>query len=187
MKYDSQIQKESLDGFIAGDRVCFERIYDCYRDRVYAYTFKITKSHELSEEVVQDVFIKIWNNRTKINPEFSFSSFIFRVAHNHTVNILKRLRYDKIAKENISKSVDSSVDDTDSKLILNEYLGIMKKAIDELPPKRKNIFNLSRVEGISHDKIADKMGISKNTVKSQLVKATKAIKLYFLHHADLAL
>lgn len=187
MKHDIQIQKENLEGFIAGDRQCFKRIYNCYRDRVYAYTLKITKSHELSEEVVQDVFIKIWNNRSKINPEYSFSSFIFRVAHNHTINVLKRLRYDKIAKENISNSADTSVDDTDSKLILNEYLGIMKQAIDELPPKRKSIFNLSRIDGISHDKIADKMGISKNTVKSQLVKATKAIKIYFLNHADMAL
>ena len=187
MKHDIQIQKENLEGFIAGDRLCFKRIYNCYRDRVYAYTIKITKSHELSEEIVQDVFIKLWNSRNKINPEFSFSSFIFRVAHNHTVNVLKRLRCDKIARENISKSANSAVDDTDSKLILQEYFGIMKQAIDELPPKRKNIFNLSRVEGISHDKIADKMGISKNTVKSQLVKATKAIKLYFLHHADMAL
>ena len=187
MKHDIQIQKENLEGFMAGDRLCFKRIYVCYRDRVYAYTIKITKSHELSEEIVQDVFIKLWNNRNKINPEFSFSSFIFRVAHNHTINVLKRLRYDKIAREIISKSADSTVDDTDSKLILQEYFGIMKQAIDELPPKRKNIFNLSRIEGISHDKIADKMGISKNTVKSQLVKATKAIKLYFLHHADMAL
>lgn len=187
MNHDILIQKENLDGFIAGDRLCFKKIYDCYRDRVYIYTSKITKSHELSEEIVQDVFIKIWNNRSKINPDYSFSSFIFRVAHNHTINVLKRIRYDKLAKENISRSMDLSIDDTDSKLILNEYLGIMKRAIDELPPKRKNIFNLSRVEGISHDNIADKMGISKNTVKSQLVKATKAIKLYFLHHADMAL
>ena len=187
MNNDIQFQNNYLSGFIEGDMICFKKVYDCYRDRIYAYAFKITRSHELSEEVVQDVFIKIWNKRNKINPEYSFSSFIFRVAHNHTINLLKRIGYDKIAKERISQSSDNSVDDTDHKLILNEYLGIMNKAIDELPPKRKDIFNLSRVQGVSHDEIAEKLGISKNTVKSQLVKATKTIKLYFLVHADMAI
>ena len=120
-----------------------------------------------TEEVVQDVFVKIWSKRKSIDPQYCFSSFIFRVAHNHTINILKRNTYEKVAKERISKTSASSVSDTEDKVIYKEYMGIMTKAIEQLPPKRKNIFNLSRTKGISHDEIAAEMGISKNTVKSQ--------------------
>jgi len=186
MNKQIQISDEQLSRLISGDQHCFEKVYCCYKDRIYYYALKLTKSEELAEEVVQDVFIKIWTNREKIDTQYSFSSFVFRVAHNHAINILKRIAYEKVAKERISKTAISSVNDTEDNVIYKEYMEIMADAIEQLPPKRKSIFNLSRTRGISHDDIAYGMGISKNTVKSQLVKATKSIRTYFTLHSGIA-
>ena len=186
MSSQAQISDSDLEGLISGDKHCFERVYSCYKDGIYYYVLKLSKSEDIAEEVVQDVFIKIWSNREKINPEYSFVSFIFRVAHNHTVNILKRTAYEKVAKERLSKTSILSVNDTEDKVIYKEYMGIMAEAIDQLPPKRKSIFDLSRRKGISHDDIAITMGISKNTVKSHLVKATKFVRNYFTLYSGVA-
>ncbi len=187
MTKQTQVSDAELAGLISGEMHCFEKVYEMYKDRIFYYALKLTKSEELAEEVVQDVFIKIWTNRKKIDPQYSFSSFVFRIAHNHAINILKRISYEKVAKERISKTATVSVSDTEDYVIFKEYMGIVADAIEQLPPKRKSIFNLSRTKGISHDDIACEMGISKNTVKSQLVKATKSIKTYFTLHSGVAL
>jgi RNA polymerase sigma-70 factor (ECF subfamily) len=187
MSQNITVPNEIIVGLIEGDRDCLRRVYECYQERIYLYVLRLTKSREIAEEVVQDVFIKVWTKRHKIDTQYCFSSFLFRVAHNHTINVLKRSSYEKIAKDKISKTSSFSVDDTEDNLIYKEYLNLLRKAIDQLPPRRKVIFNLSRQQGVSHDEIALEMGISKNTVKSQLVKATKYIKSYLLKYGEVAL
>ncbi len=180
-------QANDVTGLISGCRNSFERIYLCYRDRVFFYVLKLTKSEDMAQEIVQDVFLKVWINREKVDPSYNFSSFIFKVAHNHSINILKRATYEKIAKERISKISANQITNTEDNVVFNEYMAIMDRAVGELPPRRKSIFEMSRNKGISHDEIAGIMGISKNTVKSQLVKATKFIKNYFALNAGMSL
>lgn len=183
MNKSIQIATEDLQAFINGDRKAFGDIYSCYKDRVYFYALRLTKSEELAEEVLQDVFVRVWQHREKIDVKYSFSSFLFRVAHNHTINILKRLSYEQTARERLAPHYRDGHNLTEDTVIHDEYMSILATAINLLPPKRKNIFDLSRAKGISHDEIALKMGISKNTVKSQLVKATKFIRNYFIEEA----
>ncbi|MEQ8712076.1 MAG: RNA polymerase sigma-70 factor [Cyclobacteriaceae bacterium] len=187
MKTSTQISKEDLDAFIEGSREAFEVVYNCYKQRVYFYALKLTKAEELAEEVTQDVFIRVWSNREKIDTQYSFSSFLFRVTHNHTLNVLKRLNYEQQAKERLAPKYRQGANVTEDTVVHDEYMSILSTAINLLPPKRKSIFDLSRTKGVSHDEIALKMGISKNTVKSQLVKATKFIKTYFIQEAGVAI
>ena len=187
MNQFEQVSNTVLTGFISGDMACFEEVYLCYKDRTYYYALKLTRSELLAEEVVQDVFVKIWSNREKIDLKYSFASFVFRVTHNHIINVLKRISYEKTVKDRFLKSSEICVSDTEDKVIYKEYMEILSKAIDQLPPRRKDVFNMSRNKGIGHDEIALEMGISKNTVKSQLVKATKSIRKYFSMHGELAI
>ncbi len=182
-----QHSKQDVIGMISGCTRSYSKLYQCYRDRVYLYVLKLTKSEDLASEIVQDVFVKIWISREKVDPSFNFSSFLFRVAHNHSINILKRNTYEKIAIDRLSKSSNRLAINTEDKVVYNEYMDILDEAIGELPPRRKSIFEMSRQKGISHDEISAIMGISKNTVKSQLVKATKSIQHYFLTKANIAL
>lgn len=187
MNDNQQPLLKEIYSFIEGDKGSFREIYLCYKDRIYYYALKITKSKELAEEVVQDVFVKLWANRAKIDTQYNFSSFVFKIAHNHAINILKRISYERTAHHRISRTYSTSTTNTEDTVVYNEYLLLMNNAVQLLPPKRKNIFNLSRTQGVSHDEIALMMGISKNTVKSQLVKATKFIRNYFATEAGMTL
>ncbi len=187
MKQPKNIPPECLDSFVKGCREAFERIYLDYKDRVYFYALKLTKSEDLAQEITQDVFVRIWTNREKIDTQYSFSSFVFRVTHNHTLNVLKRQNYEVTAKERMAPRYRTGINLTEDTVVHGEYMDILSKAVSLLPPKRKSIFNLSRTKGVSHDEIAIRMGISKNTVKSQLVKATKSIRAYFDREAGMAI
>jgi len=178
--------KEDVLGLIKGNKKCFLNIYNRYKDKVYYYTLKITRSDSIAEEIVQDVFVKIWTKRDQINPSYPFPSYLFRITHNHTINILKRNTFEEKVKRNILSKANTSSCETEDTVIYNEYLRILSDAIKQLPPKRKDIFDLSRMQGISHDEIASQMGISKNTVKSQIVKANKSIRKYIQIRTDLS-
>ncbi len=187
MRIQPFVKTIDITGLKSGNRLSFENVYLQYKDRVFFYALKITRSEELAEEIVQDVFVKIWTNRDKIDPKYNFSSFVFKVTHNHAINVLKRVAYERVAREKISKTSKNRITDTEDSVVFNDYMVIMNKAVKALPPKRKSIFDMSRNKGISHDEIAEMMGISKNTVKSQLVKATKFIKNYFAVNAGMTI
>ena len=173
-------------GLIKGDKDCFLNIYRKFKDKVFYYTLKITRSDSIAEEIVQEVFVKLWTKREQINPDFPFSSYLFRITHNHTINILKRNTFEEKVKKNLYAKSRTSHSTTEDQVIYNDYLKILNDAIDQLPPKRKDIFDLSRLQGVSHDDIATQMGISKNTVKSQIVKANKTIKEYIQVNAGIS-
>ena len=135
--------KEDIVGLIQGNKKCFLKIYNLYKDKVYYYTLKITRSDSIAEEIVQDVFVKIWTKRKQINPKFPFSSFLFRVTHNHTINILKRKTFEEKVRKNVISKFPTSNCDTEDRVIYNDYMRILNDAINQLPPKRKDIFDKS--------------------------------------------
>ncbi len=181
------LQKELVKKLQAGDESAFKSIYDQYVNKLYYFTLKFVKSPELAEELVQAAFVKVWESRAQINLELSFESYLFRITKNHTLNFLKRAAYERQFRDNLKTSYTFSSKCTEEQVNLNESLTIINKAIDLLPPKRQMIYRLSRIDGIDHDSIAAKLGISKNTVKVQIVKATKFVKDYYSQATDVAL
>jgi len=168
----------TVKGLIRGDRECFSTIYDLFKNKIYFYALRITKSEHFAEEIVQEVFIKVWIHRDRINPELSFSSFVFKIAHNHSINVLKKHAYEIKASRSIEFKNSTPPTETEDQFVYQEYMTIVAEAVNSLPPRRKSIFNLSRNVGLGHDQIAEELGISKNTVKSQMVKASKFVKEY---------
>ena len=153
-----------------GDMKAFDIIYEKYSRRLYGFVFRYVKQDADTEEIVQDVFIKIWKSRTKIDVYSSFESFLFTIAHNAMVNLLKkRVTEQKYVKHVKSlQIVNESYELTDEihyKELEQKFLGLL----DELSPRQKEIFQLSREEGLSNKEIADKLGISIQTVKNHLV------------------
>lgn len=181
------LQKELVKKLKTGDESAFKAIYDQYVNKLYYFTLKLVKSSELAEEIVQAAFVKIWESRAQINPELSFEAYLFRISKNHTFNVLKRAAYERQYRDNLKTNSSFSSKCTEEQVNLNESLSIINKAIKLLPPKRQMIYKLSRIEGVDHDSIAAKLGISKNTVKVQIVKATKFVKNYYSQATDVAL
>ena len=169
------------------DEAAFSELYIRYKDKLFYFCSYLLKSNEEANDIVQDIFIRIWESRSFINPQLSFSSFLYTMARNRIMNYFRDMDIDIKVKEILTTQKITVEETTESQLIYTEYQEILQAAIDLLPAQRKKIFNMSRVENISHKEIAMKLGISVNTVQEHISEALKFIKLYFNKHADLTM
>lgn len=160
-----------------GDLRAFDAIYKKYLRRLFGFVFRYVKQETDTEEIVQEVFIKIWQNREKINAYSSFESFLFTIAHNATVNLLKK----RATEQKYIEHVKSLQRPDEAFELMDEihYIELQQKfqgLLNELSPRQKEIFQLSREEGLSHKEIADKLEISVNTVKNHLITTLSFLK-----------
>ena len=160
-----------------GEMKAFDIIFKKYSKRLYGFVFRYIKQEVDTEEIVQEVFIKIWRSREKIDAYSSFESFLFTIAHNATVNLLKKRATEQKYVEYIKslQSIDETYELTDE-IHYNELKQKFQGLLDELTPRQKEIFQLSRDEGLSNKEIANKLDISVQTVKNQLVTTLSFLK-----------
>ncbi len=168
-----------------GDEQAFKQLFLAYKDKLYSFSLRYTRSAVLAEELVQEAFMKIWQNREKLDEGQCFGAYLFRIARNQLLNHLKRTACEASCKKNIALSADRSSNPTDHFIISQEYEKIARQAVQHLPPQRQEIFKMSRLEGLSHEEIAQTLNISPHTVKGQMHKALRSIRHYFEAHADL--
>ncbi|MDI1256564.1 MAG: RNA polymerase sigma-70 factor [Flavobacterium sp.] len=162
----------------------FRRLFDIYYQDIYGYSVSLLKSKELAEENVQDVFLKVWLYRENLDTEKSFKSFLFTIARNQAFNILNKAANDVVLKEAIFYSAEKSHEEGDYSIRESDCKKIKKYAIKQLPPKRKQIFKMSRKQGKTYEEISLELGISINTVKSQMSKALESLRLYLNVHDE---
>jgi RNA polymerase sigma-70 factor (family 1) len=177
-------ETELLEGLKKGSEIAFKQIYALYHHKIYRLALKFVKSEELAKEIVQDIFIKIWEHRHTINKDLSFSAYLFRIAHNHIFNLLKRASKEVSIKKQIMAAAEISSNQTEDEVIAAEYESLAIHAIEQLPPQRKLIFQLCRMEGKSYEEVSFALGISKSTVRDHMVKAIRFIKEYLHAHTE---
>jgi len=153
-----------------GDMRAFDAIYERYCKRMYGFVIRYIKQEEDAEEIVQEVFLKIWESRKKIDTYSSFDSFIFTIAYNTTISLLRKRVNEKKYLEHLQlrqqiTNADEIIDEIHFKQIKEQF----KSSLNKLTPRQKEIFLLSREEGFTHEEIAKKLSISPNTVKNHLV------------------
>ncbi len=170
----------NLDKIIAGlakdNEASLEELFNYYYPRLYNFSKSFLKVEDGIDDILQDVFVKIWQNRKKINSTVTFNSFIFTITRNLLLNELRNRLYDENMKEKVMKL---SVAQEYSSMEQIEYKDLKErvdKIIDELPERRKEIFLLSRSEGLSHKEIAEKLGIQTKTVEYHITLAIKYLK-----------
>lgn len=168
-----------------GDLKAFEKLYLKLHGRVFQYCLGFTKSREVSEEILQEVFVKVWTKREQLDPERSVQALVYKMTRDLALNYLKKAARDEALQAEIISHFVQASHVTESQVIYNDYWEIAKKAVAQLPPQCRRIYRLRCEQGLSYELIGDQLGISKNTVKVQLVKATKVIKAYLFTHADL--
>lgn len=157
-----------------GNEIAFRQLYNLWQSHLSAYIFSITKSSELTAEIVQDVFLKIWQNRENLSNIDHFKAYLFTVSHNYALNELRNLirkvlmfqKWEKHFLEELDENID---DATTGDLIL------VDEAIDKLSERQKEIYLLHRHEKLTYQQIAERLGISKETVKTHLELAIKSI------------
>lgn len=160
-----------------GDKVAFYQIYERYSKKVYGFVLRYIKHDTDAEEIVQEVFVKIWEARNRIDAYSSFDSFLFTVAYNITVNLLRKKLTEKKYFEylkTIQEPDDTS--EVENEIRFNELNEKVNQLLDQLTPRQKEIFLLSREEGLSHDEIAKKLDVSINTVKKHVSNTLAFLK-----------
>jgi len=168
-----------------GDRMAYSTLYQRYISGLYDYIFRFTKqSKELTEEIVQEVFLSIWEKKENLVAVQNFDSYLYRIAKNKLLNLLKHQAYKQQLHIMFGNTIDAVDNKTENALAYTEYLKTAKRAINQLPEKRRMIFLLSTQHGLSLDEIAEQMQLSKSMVKKHLYTAKEYIKQYLQDNAE---
>lgn len=172
-----------------GDRTAFKQLFNRYQEKLIFYTIAIVKSEAVAKDIVQETFIKLWTTRHNLDQDKSLSGFLHTIARNMALNHLKRAGYEQKLKERIWERIQEIQMrvKTEEVLFGRESSILIQEAIRQLPPRRKQIFKLSREKGLTHQDIAIQLDISPNTVKNQMVSALKEIRTYLQNHTGIAL
>lgn len=161
----------------AGNEKAFRELFHYYTSRLHPFIFSIVNSELLTEEIIQEVFLKLWVNRHEVAEKENPSAWLFTVASNHALTFLRKKSVERkyIEHAKLLMTQGLSANPVEDRLITREEQSIVEAAIRELTPQQQLVFTLSRKEGLSHKEIAEKLGISQNTVKNHLVTAIKLI------------
>lgn len=171
-----RLQKGESDAFLA--------MYNHYHAALFHYVLRFVKSPAIAEDVLQDVFLKIWQVKSRIDPELSFKAYLYRICRNSVFRLLKKMAVDENLRVEVMLQFTQSVADADLKVLWQQYEAILHTAINNLSPQRQKVFRLCREEGKTYEQVADELGISRNTVKEHMVLAMKLIREHFEQYGD---
>lgn len=158
-----------------GHENAFREIFDIYSGKVYAYALKLIRDERMAEEIVQDIFLKIWLARRKLRFIDHFSSYLYTITRNHTFNILKRQALEARAKADLEREMASMHSETEDPRQL-EYEHLLNQAINSLPPQQRLVYSMCHREGFRYEEVAEQLNISQVTVKTHMQRALRKIK-----------
>lgn len=159
-----------------GSYKAFERIYQLYAKRLFAYSMQFTKSQEESEEIVQDVFMRLWTNRTKIRQENTLRSLLFIMTKHYLINAFRTKINQPEFEEYVHYRNELSVDETSQHLEYEEFIAKFHAILKTLPETQQKVITLSKIEQLTNKEIAEKLSLSEQTVKNQLSLGLKFLK-----------
>jgi len=180
-------EKELLAQISAGDEKAFRALFASYYEQLYRYIFGFIKSKQVSEELVMDVFLKIWLGRDLIPQIEKFDAFLFRVAHNKSIDFLRSVARDPKFKDLLLENIQLANNvQSDSPVLMQEYETKLREAVSLLSPQRKKVYQLSREQDMTHDEIAAQLNLSKHTINNHIVEAQRFIRTYLSKNFDIA-
>ncbi|WP_298711417.1 RNA polymerase sigma factor [Chitinophaga sp.] len=178
---------EALCGMIRqGDAAAFNVLYDRYRHQLYGYVLRLCGSQDVALDAVQEVFLQVWLRSASLDPGRSIKSYLFRSVRNYLLDYLKKAVHQQAFRQHFMRAFEEGGASSEHVLYSKQLETIKNNAVSRLPAQRQRIYTMSKVEGLSNREIAESLGISINTVRDQLVKASRFVRMYLLRHADIA-
>ena len=159
----------------------FNTLYWEYHAAVYANALKLIKDPVIAEDIVQETFVTVWGKRHTIDPEQDFAGWLFVISYHKTIDQLKRKLKEVLAHKKISISIEDHSIHVNAD-VKEEQLAAIEKAMDQLSPQKRKVFELCKVQGRTYKKAAEELHISKYTVKEYLSEALVSIKKYIGEH-----
>ncbi|MEX6690405.1 RNA polymerase sigma-70 factor [Danxiaibacter flavus] len=174
LEYSDNALVQSL---INGNEQAFEQVFKAYFKNLHAYACNILKNDATSEEVVQNVFFKLWNSKSNINVQSSLSAYLYRAVHNECMNHIKHGNVRKVYQLHAAHTMQSAgnghADHSHARAELQQKL---QEALNDLPEQCRTVFQLSRFEELKYREIAKVLGISVKTVENQMGKALRILR-----------
>jgi RNA polymerase sigma-70 factor (ECF subfamily) len=165
-----------------GNEAAFEKVFKTYFRNLHAFAYTFMKDDIIAEEIVQNVFFRIWEKKEQLQIDDSLKAYLYRSVHNESLNHLKHLKIKNSFQLHYSANMESSNQDASNQMIATELENDIQKAISELPPQCRTIFQMSRFEQLKYQQIADQLNISIKTVENQMGKALKVLRLRLVEY-----
>jgi len=180
-------EKDLLLRVANGDQTAFTLLFEQYHHELGRYIFGITKSMELAEEIVQNIFLKIWMNRETLSGINSFRAYLFIISRNAAITAFRKKVRDHIRQREWESAMQEGGGMEDAWREKELYLTLIDQAIEALPPQRKKVYLMSRQEGLTYEEIGIRLGISKLTVRAHIQQSTTAITAFVKKRGGLPL
>lgn len=179
LEKNKQVDKEVLIRLKKGDYAAFEELYWIYNRRLYNFVLSVLFDKSLAEDITQTCFLQIWENRKNIDEEKGFTSYLHTIAKNlvyrETERMLLKNNFLAALQERQQKT-DNTTQETIDAHLLQEHINVL---IEKLPPSRKEIFIMNKLQGLSNKEIAEKLSISEKTVETQVYRSIQFLKKHF--------
>lgn len=160
----------------AGNKKAFEQLFVEWYDPLCRYAYGLLPDTDDAEDIVQKMFCKLWDQRSNLEIHTSVKSYLYRIVHNDCLNKIKQRKIRMEHHEYLAYTGQNTVNNTDTRVISGELNRQIETAIENLPPRCREVFRLSRYEYLSYAEIARKLNITHNTVETQIVKALKILR-----------
>ena len=167
-----------------GNEGAFKELYDFYRNKLYNVALKLTHSVPVAEEIVEDVFLKIWLRRNTLTGIQNFRAYLFTIARNDIYRVLKQIARNYQQIKLVGDSPLLVANETEDHIVSKEYGEILQRAIQRLPNQQKQVYTLMKEQGLKRDEVATMLDLSPETVKYHLAQALRNIRSFCLLHVD---
>lgn len=179
-------EKLLLSKISLGDEVSFRVLFNSHRKWIYSYALKIIKSDVLAEEILHDVFLKIWQHKN-LSEIDTIEFYLRTVTRNITLNMLRRINLEVMVNNQLSKSWEEAHNETEEMILLNDSVQVLNQAIEQLTPQQKMVYNLCKNKGLKYAQVAEQLAISPLTVKTHMQHTLRFLRNYLKKYNDLTL
>lgn len=177
------LESELLTKIADGDQIAFCTVFDHYRKYVYSFGRKLTRSEEMAEEIVQDVFLKVWFGRDRLKNIDSFGAYLNILVRNHSFNLLRQAAQQQKTTQQMRLSLSDQDNGTQQVLDYRETVRMLDEALELLPDQQRMVYTLCHRDGLKYEEAALQMNISAATVHYHMKLALSTIREHFMKNA----
>ncbi|WP_159018248.1 RNA polymerase sigma factor [Algibacter sp. L3A6] len=163
-----------IKGLKKGSTAAYTQLVDLFHQKLCVYAYSLTHDHSTAEDIVQNVFVSIWQKREKLKDDFNLKNYLYKSIYNQFIDLYRKEKATIALEKKYIEALDTVVEDQDNNI--ENLISLVKQEIQNLPPKCKQTFILSRQEGLTNVEIAEYQNVSIKTVEAQITKAFSIIR-----------
>lgn len=168
----------------SGDAIAFEKLYLKYSPAITSHLLYMLKSPEWTQEVLQETFMTVWEQRSKIDVEKCFKSYLYKIATNKTYKLFRAAAYDNAYRLQMLEAIEKGHQPIEAYIYAKENEQLVQSLLDKMPKRQREVFVLFKIEGYSYKEISQRIGISNSTINTHINRANRFIKSQLLSNSE---